>query len=179
MRTVCRFQWALLLTAALSPILYADIPSAEIETTGIIAGVDAVNREVILKENDGNVLALQVSPDVPHLNFLRQGDKVVARYVQSVALALGNPHDQLPAPDKVQAASPDGKGPPVLVNTQTLTAIAEQIDRKQRTVTLRTPQGNRITVVVSPDDKTIDRLKPGDAVLAQYTEGLLFDIQKA
>src|SRR3954471_20324591 len=123
MRKMWSFGWAVLFATALSPVVHADIPSAEIETTGIITGVDAPNRELILKESDGNVLALQVSPDVPHLKFLKTGDRIVARYIQSVALALGSPQEQLPAPDKVQAESPDGKGPPVLVKTQTQSAV--------------------------------------------------------
>jgi hypothetical protein len=155
--------------------LFAD----ELSSEGRVQSVDMSRRELVLKESDGNLLALQVSPDVDHLKFIQPGQFVQVQYVQPVALSLADPLKGAPAETPVEMESTQHKPGTVTVHTRIQSAIVDQIDHENRTLTLRSPEGNRIAVKVSPDVSEFNHLKTGDTVVAQFTEGLVFDLQKA
>jgi hypothetical protein len=58
-------------------------------------------------------------------------------------------------------------------------ATVQDIDHKNRTVTLKGEQGNVFTVKVGEEVKNFDQIKKGDQVTAQYTESLALGIRKS
>jgi ABC-type Fe3+-hydroxamate transport system substrate-binding protein len=68
--------------------------------------------------------------------------------------------------------------PIVMKDKITVTATVEAIDRENRTVTLKGPQGNEVLLAVDDNVTRFDNLKVGDKVSAQYYESVAYDIKK-
>lgn len=58
-----------------------------------------------------------------------------------------------------------------------VTAVVENVDRETRTVTLREPDGEMMTVAVS-DNVAMDRIEPNDKVNVAYQESLAFELKE-
>ena len=61
---------------------------------------------------------------------------------------------------------------------ETITATVEAIDHGNRTVTLKGPKGNYVTIDVPQDVKRFDAIKVGDKLTATYYENLVLSVQK-
>jgi len=64
------------------------------------------------------------------------------------------------------------------VQTVKVTATITAIDKANRDVTLRGPQGSEMTVTAGPEVKNFDNLKVGDQVDMQYIEALTLELKK-
>jgi hypothetical protein len=82
---------------------------------------------------------------------------------------------------------PDAKGEAAVVTAPgkgaaarvvTITASVEAIDAAERTVTLKGPRGNVVTLPVGPQVKNFDRIKVGDRVAVRYFEALSLELKK-
>jgi hypothetical protein len=69
-----------------------------------------------------------------------------------------------------------GKGSAARVVT--ITASVEAIDSAERTVTLKGPRGNVVTLPVSEKAKNFDKVKVGDMVVVRYLEALSLELKK-
>ena len=58
-----------------------------------------------------------------------------------------------------------------------MTARAEDIDYKNRTVTLRGPQQKTVTRKVDKDVKKFNEVKKGDEIVVKHTEALAINVQ--
>ena len=68
--------------------------------------------------------------------------------------------------------------PIVVKDKLTVKATVDAIDRANRTVALRGPEGNVVTLVVDESVTRFDKLKVGDMVTAQYYESVAYQILK-
>ncbi len=64
-----------------------------------------------------------------------------------------------------------------LVYTDAVTATVEDVDRENRTVTLREPEGDVFTVAVG-EGVALERVEPDDRVNVAYQESLGFELQE-
>jgi hypothetical protein len=73
-----------------------------------------------------------------------------------------------------------GKGPGVAgaAHTVSVTATITHIDKAKHEVTLKGPQGNEVTLQLSPDVKNFAQMKVGDTVTAEYVEALTLELKK-
>jgi hypothetical protein len=69
-----------------------------------------------------------------------------------------------------------GKG--TVTNMAKITASVEAIDTAARTVTLKGPRGNVVTLAVGPEVKNFDQVKVGDMVVVRYAEALTLELKK-
>jgi Cu/Ag efflux protein CusF len=69
-----------------------------------------------------------------------------------------------------------GKGSAARVVT--ITASVEAVDPAERTVTLKGPRGNVVTIPVGPQVKNFDKIKVGDMVAVRYLEALSLELKK-
>src|SRR6185295_13260501 len=85
----------------------------------------------------------------------------------SLALAGSVPADETKTPKPV-----------VVKDKMTLKATVEAIDHTNRTVTLKGPKGNLVTLTVDEAVTRFDAMKVGDKVTADYYEQVVYEIQK-
>jgi len=143
--------------------------------------IDHKKREVTLKDQDGTRVKMKVSDDVENLERVRKGDKVVAGYYQSAAIAVNKPGEGPAEGAEEEAVIISEKGSkPVraVVKTTQVTATVEDINYDKREVKLRGPEGNTVKMTVGDKVKRLDEVKKGDQVTARYTEALAVSMAK-
>jgi hypothetical protein len=157
-------------------------PSAAAEELVVVtARVEVVNRKkriVTLKFPDGRTAQVKCGPEVVNFPQIQVGDDVTVRFLESVELFVLGPEGQ-PALDQatVVKRAPRG-GKPGLAAAQAveITATVESIDYDTRKVTLKGPEGRIMTMKAGPEVKRLRDVKPGDAVVARYTEAVSIEV---
>src|SRR4051812_14147926 len=133
------------------------------EVRAQVVSLDRLTRAITLKGPKGTVLDMIAGKEVKNFDQLKVGDFVTVRYFQSLALELQKPG---------QAASyserPTARGREVRA-IATVTAI----DEKAKTVSLKGPRGNTVTLDVrNPEHFKV--MKVGDEMRVTYTEAVAF-----
>jgi hypothetical protein len=151
-----------------------------VKVTATVEAVDLTNRVVSLKGPKGNVFDLKVGDKVKNLPQVKVGDKVVARYYESIAVRLMKPGEPAgaAATQAAGAAKPGERPAGVVANQVTVTATIEDISPKKTFVTLKGPGGKTVDVKVR-DPKNLENVKVGDQVEITYTEALAISVEKA
>jgi len=155
-----------------------------VETATITATVEAIDydkRTVDLKGPKGNVVTLKVGPEAKNFKQIQTGDHVTAKYYRATAIYVRKPNEPPFAEggSAVQVAAPGQKPGAVAVDTAEMTARVEDIDYKNRTVTLRGPQQKTVTLKVDKDVKRLNEVKKGDEIVVKHTEALAINVQPA
>jgi len=147
--------------------------------TGTVEAVDMANRVVTIKGSRGRVVELKVGPEAKNLDQVKVGDKVVAKYYESIAYRLKKPEEAegATAEQAVAKAKPGEVPAAVVANQVTVTATIEDISPKKTYVTLKGPEGKMVDVKVM-DPKNIEGLKVGDQVVITYTQALAIALDK-
>ena len=76
----------------------------------------------------------------------------------------------------VVAGTAPGKGG--VAEVVKLTAAITAIDKATRDVTLKGPQGNKVTLTAGPEVKNFDQMKVGDQVNVEYLQALTLELKK-
>jgi len=155
-----------------------------VETATITATVEAIDydkRTVDLKGPKGNVVTLKVGPEAKNFKQIQTGDHGTAKYYRATAIYGRKPNEPPFAEggSAVQVAAPGQKPGAVAVDTAEMTARVEDIDYKNRTVTLRGPQQKTVTLKVGKDVKRFNEVKKGDEIVVKHTEALAINVQPA
>lgn len=77
-------------------------------------------------------------------------------------------------------ATGSGEAKPAKTETRTVTVrgTVAAVDKEARTVTLKGPKGNTVTLAVQ-DPQKLEAIKVGDPVIARYRESLAIQVRKA
>ncbi|MGH8680347.1 MAG: hypothetical protein ACREVS_17120 [Burkholderiales bacterium] len=153
----------------------------EAKISARVVSIDKATRTVTLKGPKGNVVDLVAGDEVKNFDQIKLGDLVVARYVQALTLELKKTKGGVREATEREAAvrSQPGERPAGAVGRQ-VTAIADVIDvnPKNKTITLKGPKGNVVTLDVhNPDQFKV--VKKGDQVEVVYTEALALSVEPA
>jgi hypothetical protein len=149
--------------------------------TATVEAIDYDKRTVDLKGPRGNIVRVKAGPDVKNFNQMKTGDKVRAKYYNATAIYVRKP-DEPPFAEgasAVQVAAPGEKPGAVAVETVEMTARVEDIDYKNRTVTLRGPQQKTATLKVDKEVKRFKEVKKGDEIVVRHTEAVAINVQPA
>jgi len=171
---------ALLLGMAASSAVAAQEPNPKNARTtertvirkATVQDIDYQERTVTLKGENGHIFTLRVGDDAKNFNNVKKGDHVTARYTELLAIAVRK-SDEPPSASRQESmtrAEPGQKPSGTEIQTTTITAKVEHIDRNKREVSLRGPEGNLRTLKIGKDVEAFDRLNVGDQVVATYTE---------
>lgn len=157
-----------------SPVMYGR--SAKIKAT--VEAIDLDAREVTLKGPKGRLITLRVEERVRNLPQVQVGDEVIVRYLESVGLQLrrAEASDSVPFDQTAAAAEPEQKPAPGAAKQFTIDAYVEAVSPKEKTVTLRGPDGNLVDLYVR-DLNVLESLTAGDNVVATYTEAAAVSIE--
>jgi Cu/Ag efflux protein CusF len=149
-------------------------------TTGraTVQEIDHQNRMVTLKGENGKVFTVKVPEEARNFNQIQKGDQVTFRREESLALGLRKPNEPATSGEQqTMMRAPAGAKPGgALIKTTQVTATVEKIDRQNREVTLRGPEGNTKRLKVPSDVQAFDRLQQGDQVIATYTDAFMIDV---
>lgn len=148
--------------------------------TATVQGIDHKNRTVTLKGESGKIFTVEVGEEARNFNQIKKGDLVTFHYQESLALAVRK-SDEPPSVSEQKAlmrAQPGQMPGGAALRTTQATATVENINRNNREVTLRLPEGKTKTLKVGKDVKGFDRLQAGDQVVATYTEAISIDVTR-
>jgi hypothetical protein len=148
------------------------------KVTATVESIDYAKRLVTLKGPEGNMVTFKAGEAVRNLDQVKVGDKVVAVYLESVAVFVRRTTDPPTAgeTDMVAVAPKGAKPGVVMVQTAEVAAKVEAIDLKARTLTLIGPEGKTMKVKVDKSVKGLDRLKKGDEIVLRVTDALAITV---
>jgi len=153
------------------------------EISAVVTQIDLATRQLTIKGDAGNEFTVQVDPAVRNLPQVKVGDRVVARYYESIAADLRRPGDATtPTVELSDSVAEAGKRPAGMVGQRTtLPVTIVSIDQATHVVTffgpdklvrkfeVRTPQGREY----------IKRLKGGEQIILTFTEALAISVEPA
>jgi hypothetical protein len=157
------------------------VMAREAKLSAQVVGLDKATRTVTLKGPKGNAVDIVAGDEVKNFDQIKLGDFVVARYMQALTLELrktkGAARDVTER--EMAARAQPGERPAGVVGRQ-VTALADVIDvnPKNKTITLKGPRGNVVTLDVHNQDH-FKVVKKGDQVEVVYTEALALSVEPA
>jgi hypothetical protein len=153
----------------------------EAKLSAQVVGLDKATRTVTLKGPKGNIVDIVAGDEVKNFDQIRLGDFVVARYMQALTLELRKTKAGVreTTEREMAARAQPGERPAGVVGRQ-VTALADVIDvnPKNKTITLKGPKGNVVTLDVHNQDH-FKVVKKGDQVEVVYTEALALSVEPA
>jgi hypothetical protein len=155
------------------------VVTAALTATATVDAVDAGKRKVTLKLPDGKTKTLKVGKDVRNFDQIKVGDQVKATFVEELAVFVKK-SDAPPIAGEAEtvALAPKGAKPGIIVaDTQVITAKIEAVNYRNRTVTLKGPEGNTKTLKVGRNVKNFKEVKKGDEVSVRFTEALAITVE--
>lgn len=151
----------------------------KVSMTAVVTAVDAAQRLLTLKGQDGSVRSVRVSEAAVNFPQIKVGDSVRAELAEELVVAMvedgANPAEGVAAG---VALAPVGARPgAVAARTTQVTATVTAIDAGKRTATLAFADGTVRTVAVRPDIDLSQR-KPGGKVRFTLTESVAILVEK-
>ena len=139
------------------------------EVRAQVVSLDRLTRAITLKGPKGAVVDMMAGDEVKNFGELKVGDFVTVRYFQSLALELQKPG---------QAAATLSERPTARGREVRALARVTAIDEKAKTISLKGPRGNTVTLDVrNPEHFKV--MKVGDEVQVTYTEAVAFSVTPA
>jgi hypothetical protein len=145
--------------------------------TGIIEAIEAASRTVTLKKPDGTYVTTVAGPEIKRFAELKIGDKVSARFYETVVVRLKKPGE----PDVNTAEKKMTPSDTVLpggtkAKQRTITATITAIDPALPSITFSGPNGWKYTSKVA-DKEALAKVKVGDKVDIVWTEAVLVSVE--
>jgi Cu/Ag efflux protein CusF len=145
--------------------------------TGVVEAIEASSRKVTLRKSDGTMVTTVAGPEIKRFDEVKVGDKITARYYDSVVVRLKRPGES----EEVSAArGTTGSDQPTPGGTKakqmTLTATITAIDTTTPSITFTGPEGWKYTSKVQ-DPTALAKVKVGDKVDIVWTEALLVSLE--
>jgi Cu/Ag efflux protein CusF len=151
---------------------------AQVETVVKIEKVDRSGKTVTIKDPEGKRIKIEIPPDVSSLKDVKAGMPLRLRYLQSEAVALGQPG----MPPMAQQASmrlvPKNGSGEVMAHVREMTGTIQDLDLQNRKLTLKHPNGKTHTLPVADNVEGLENAKIGDTVLLRYTEAVALEAAK-
>ena len=142
-----------------------------VEVTAKVVDIDQKARLATLTA-DGRTRTIHVGPNID-LAKVKAGDEVVFRFTRGVLLRVDRPSDS-------QAELAASKQPgAVAVETTIADATISSLDKDQRTLTLKRPDGSEQLYKAAKSVSNFDQLKAGDEVRVALAEAMAITVRKA
>ena len=152
-----------------------------ITLSATVAAVNQETREVTLKDEDGNELAITVGEEVKNLPQVEVGDQVQVAYYESVNVEVLGPEQAqagATAMSALETAEPGQKPAGAMATELSVVATIDAINKEAETVTLTGPEGNTKTVKVR-NPANLEKVAVGDQVMITLTRAVAVDVTEA
>ena len=153
--------------------------TAETKTeTGTVEAIETASRTITLRKGDGTLVETVAGPDVKRFDEVKIGDKITARYYDTVILRMHRAGE----PDvnsKTTGTTGAGQVLPggTRARQRTMTATIAAIDPKAASVTFTGPNGWKYTSKVQ-DTEALAKVKVGDKLDIVWTEAMLVSVER-
>ncbi|HEY5907146.1 MAG TPA: hypothetical protein VIZ31_03835 [Vicinamibacteria bacterium] len=167
------------LALALAPGAAAQVkemPGDAMTVSGTVEAIDHTSRALTLKQEAGDLITIDISPDVKRFSEIKVGDKITARYYDNITVRLKKPGEA--DVNSAAAAATPGQGarPGATVATQrTITAVIDAIDAKVPSISFKGPQGWTYSRKVL-DKNVLKQVKVGDRVDFTWTDAMIVEV---
>ena len=148
--------------------------------TADVLAVDKATRTLTLKGEKGKIVDMQVSEVARNFDQIKVGDKLTLSYYESVAVYLGKPGTK-PEEDASLVATRSAKGEMpagMVIGTVDVSSEVVAIDKKNRSLTLKLPEGKVVTTKVDKAVKEFDNLKVGDVIHSRLTKAVAVSVER-
>ena len=163
---------------AAEPAARAVIVGEEIERKGKVLSIDRDTRTVVLEGEQGRQISIRVPEEAANFDKVSVGDPVVARYYESLALAIAPVVDAEPGASALAAvslAAPGATPGGVIADQVQLRAVVRAVDPEARTVTLEVPAGGERTLKAR-EGVDLSNVKVGEQVSVTHTRALAISL---
>jgi hypothetical protein len=158
---------------AAQPPKAAAVAVAESDAIVELVSVDKATHIAVVRTPQGNLLAINVPPQAQNLDRVKPGDRFRMRYIEALALSLHKGGDASASEGQTVELAPKGGTPGgTVVNTKQMTTVVTAVDRANRTIQVRGPQTQPITLKVADEVRSFNDIAVGDTVGVTYTEAL-------
>ncbi|HTR06164.1 MAG TPA: hypothetical protein VMJ11_05790 [Paraburkholderia sp.] len=155
----------------------AMLQAGALATTAKVVSVDAASNAVTLRGARGDQVTVDVDPAVANVSKLAPGDQVNIVYKQAVLLRADKVATRgIRSRVDTVATEPASGGIAVAAHSVQVVATVQKIDRKNRKVTLRGPR--HTVVVTAPADISLESLKVGDSIRADYVSATAVEVTR-
>jgi len=170
---------AILIALPRAAVAQSKTVASEMRTeTGVVEAIDASTRKVTLRKSDGTVVTTVAGPEVKRFDEVKVGDRITARYYDSVVLRLKPPGESEIASAVRGTTGSDQPTPGGTKGKQvTLTVTITAIDPNTSSITFTGPEGWKYTSKVKDTD-ALAKVKVGDKVDIVWTEALLISLDR-
>ena len=168
-------------TASSQPPPSGLISEGIVTSTATVEKIDVAKRLVTLRNANGQLIELQVDESVKNLPQVKKGDRVIAKYYESLAYEVNKPGAATPGTagaGQVATATPGSKPGKVAARQIEITTSIEAIDKKTSMVTLKGADG-KLTPVKVKDPSKLDRVRVGDLVTITYSQAVAVAVEPA
>ena len=146
-----------------------------ISVDATIEEIDKQERELTLTDDEsGETVTIAVPRDVEKFDRLRVGDNVEIDYRIGATVALIPVSGEGEQPSRAEYTKKLGEGKAAKVTE--VVAEVEDVDRENRTVTLKGPF--RTLTVRAPADVDLDQIESGDRVIAAVEEAVAVRVNR-
>jgi len=169
----------LLFLFAIAPFAVAQekasvVATDSVETIVTVVDVDREARVVTVRGPKGRMATINVPEEAQNLDQVKPGARFRMQYLNSVVLALSKGSGIASSSQRttVQLARKGDTPGGSVVSVHEVNAVVEEVNRDNRTITVRGPEGGPTEIAVGEDVKAYDEVEIGDTVTVQYSEGL-------
>ena len=158
-------------------------PKTSVRETVLLSGtverIDRPMRTLTVRIGPSTTQTVHVPSDVKLFDELKTGDKITARIIESVVVAVRpGMKPSLPVDTTASAPAPDASGRKAVLQQLTAAVTVESVDRSQKLIVYKTADNQRaIRSVIDP--RLLEGLKPGDVIEITYAVERAIDLQRA
>jgi len=174
--TVVAFAGAVSLLAANAATAQMKTIQGEKVTGSVtVEAVEQSNRMLTLRDSNGELHSVRVSPDVQGFSDIKPGDKVTATYFDTFTLTPKAPGE--PDVDTLKSAVAGTAGTPggATMAQRRITATVASIDPDVPSISFTGPQGWKYSTKVQ-DKSDLDGVNVGDRFDVAWTAGSLLSL---
>ena len=155
----------------------AAVAVAQSEVVVELVSLDRDARIAVVRGPQGNTLTMKLPREAQNLDRVQPGDKFKMRYVEALALALNKGGTASSSQVQTVELAPRGARPGgMIVDTRQLVTTVTSVDRATRTIAVRGPQSEPISLKVVEEVKSFDEIAVGDTISVTYTEALMMEM---
>ena len=153
------------------------VAADQIEAVVTVVSVDAQKRTVTIRGPKGGTATLDVPPEAQNLDKVKAGDRFRLKYIEAVAVAIGQGGEPLTDDKRDVKVAPKGGTPGgMVVRTQKRAVVIDAVDYTNRYIAVRGTSGQTLALKVA-SDIPLQQLSAGDRITVVHTAALAIELE--